>query len=497
MMPESGQTVVTRFAPSPTGNLHVGGARTALFNWAYARRHGGRFLLRIEDTDRTRSTLEAERGLLEDLAWLGIDWDNAGDEPRQSRRLEAYDGAAERLVAAGRAYEDEGAVRFRMPARDVSLHDEVLGDVTVPEGQIDDFVIRKRDGYPTYHLAVVVDDEAMGVTHVIRGQEHLNNAPKHVALQEALGLGRPVFAHMPLIFNPDGSKMGKRDKAKAARTGALEAGLACPEGIDGEQYRAFLDKKNDDTRVAEAVARALALTLPEIEVADFRRSGYLPEALCNYLALLGWSPGGDREKFDNAFLAERFDLDRVVKGPARFDREKLFRFDGEAIAALPAGEFLGRWRSWCGEHQPEFLDALGEEALAKLAEAYQPRARTLSEPARLAAFFVTPDEEIEYAPKAVKKVLRKKEGAGLAILRDLRDRLAGVEPWTAVSVQAELETYAAERDLGFGAVGQPLRVAVSGATVSPPIDATLDILGKEATLARIGRCLDLSQTGEG
>ncbi len=201
-------TIVTRFAPSPTGSLHVGGARTALFNWAYARGRGGKFILRIEDTDQRRSTAESTRGILRDLAWLGLDWD-AGPDPSaedpiasspqsfQSQRLELYNAAITKLLEADKAYEDDGAVRFRMPKQDITVQDEVLGSVTVKAGEIDDFVIRKGDGFPTYHLAVVVDDADMGVTHVIRGQEHLNNATKHAALQDALGLPRPHLCTHP------------------------------------------------------------------------------------------------------------------------------------------------------------------------------------------------------------------------------------------------------------------------------------------------------------
>jgi glutamyl-tRNA synthetase len=338
----------------------------------------------------------------------------------------------------------------------------------------------------------VVDDAEMGVTHVIRGQEHLNNAPKHVGLQEALGLPVPAFAHIPLIMNPDGSKMSKRDKARAAREAAKGRELGAVPGIEPERLGAFLDGKNDAVDVAEAIARQLDLPLPEIEVADFRRSGFLPEALCNYLALLGWSPGGDVERFDTRFLAERFDLQGVGRANARFDREKLSRFNQEAIAALPAEEFAARWRAWCEGNRPAFLEALGEAAFPRLAVAYQPRARTLSEPCRLAHFFVTPDEAIAYDEKAVKKVLEGKERQGWGVLRDLREGLAAVEPWTREGIQARLEAYASGKGLGFGAVGQPLRVAVTGSTVSPPIDVTLEILGRGRTLARLDRCLRLA-----
>ena len=434
--------VVTRFAPSPTGALHVGGARTALFNWAYARRNGGRFLLRLEDTDRARSTEESARSILEDLRWIGLDWDN-DPPPRQSQRLPLYNEAIERLLKSGSAHDDGGAVRFRMPDHPITVRDVVLGDVTVAAGQVEDFVIRKSDGYPTYHYAVVVDDAEMGVTHVIRGQEHLNNATKHWALQEALGLPHPHFAHIPLIFNPDGSKMSKRDREK---------GL-------------------------------------EVNVEDFRASGYLPEALCNYLALLGWNPGGDVEKFDNKFLVERFGFDRVGKANSKFDREKLFRFNADAIKALAPGRFVDIWRAYCQKYQPEFLAKLNPGALERLAAVYQERSRTLAEPCKLAAFFVLDDAQIVCDEKAVGKNLSKEDG--LAILREYTERLrACPEPGFGNAAHELIRKMAEEKGIGMGKIAQPLRVAVSGNVVTPQIDATLDILGKGRTLTRIQRCLD-------
>ncbi len=502
--------VVTRFAPSPTGALHVGGARTALFAWAFARGRGGRFLIRMEDTDRARSSAESTHGMLRDLAWLGLDWDEGPDAAAadpydtssqkgehgpyfQSQRLPLYREHVDRLLQADRAYEDQGAIRFRM-GEDVRFHDEVFGDIEVKGEELEDFVILKSDGYPTYHMAVVVDDALMNVTHVLRGQEHLYNTPKHVALQDALGFSRPAYAHMPSIMNADGSKMSKRDKAKAARKAALAAGLAASavqgavQGADASAIQAFLDKENDDVAHAEAIAKALELRLPEIEVADFRRSGYLPETLCNYLSLLGWSAGGDRERFDRAFLVENFDFDRIGKKNSNFDRDKLFRFDGDDLAAMDADAFAALWRAHCEAFEPAYLEQLDDDAFGKLAAAYQPRSRTLQEPCDLARFFICEDEAIAYDEKAVKKWLRKNDDEGLGVLAELEGVLSALDAFTPEAIEAALKAFAEDKGLGMGKVAQPLRVAISGAAVSPGIGETLAILGKQRVLNRIARC---------
>lgn len=387
--------IKTRFAPSPSGHLHVGGARTALFNWVYAKARGGTFILRIEDTDQKRSSDAASVGFLKDLKWLGIVWDEgppldgygggAVGPYFQSQRLETYTKYAERLLVEGKAYRAfetpeeldaarkqamtekrawrynraalklapetvksflaEGrphVIRLRIPDnQSVTVHDQVLGDVTTGSGELDDFVIIKADGYPTYHFAVVVDDELMGVTHVIRAQEHLNNTPRHVLLQQALGFRTPAYAHISIIQNPDGSKMSKRDKDKALRAAVQQRKLTEPpkDQVTGaavvarELWDWWLADKNHqlDLDVAQKLAEAINVHLPEINVDDFRRAGYLSEVLVNYLALLGWSPGGDLEKFDINFLIQRFDLDRIIKSAAKFDREKLLAFNLDAI----------------------------------------------------------------------------------------------------------------------------------------------------------------------
>lgn len=499
--------VVTRFAPSPTGALHVGGARTALFAWAFARQHGerGRFILRIEDTDRTRSSAASTRGVLRDLDWLGLNWDEgpdpAADDPYaaqigehgpyfQSQRLELYREQAKKLVAAGLAYEQDGAVRFRF-TEDVRFRDEVYGDIEVKREQLEDMVILKSDGYATFHLAVVVDDALMVVTHVIRGQEHLSNTSKHVALQKALGYPTPVYVHLPSIMSDAGGKMSKRDKAKVARAAAQAQSLSSV-GFDDERYRAFLAKENDDADLAVAIAEKLGLQLPEIEVNDFRRSGYLPEVLLNYLALLGWNPGGDApgsERFDVPFIVERFGLDRINKGNSKFDRVKLAAFNQEALAKLPPTEFERRLREHLQAYHPEFLAKLGSTpaGLAAFAAAYQPRAKTLEEPVQAGAFFVAADDAIAYDAKAVEKNLAKNDG--YALLRELADRLRKVEPWSGQAAHDAIAAMSGEKAIGMGKIAQPLRVAVTGNTVSPPIDVTLEILGKRATIARIERCI--------
>ena len=557
----SDQTVITRFAPSPTGLLHVGGARTALFAWAYAKGRGGRFVLRIEDTDQTRSSAESETQILDSLAWLGLGWDDGpqhrapdgsmygGDDRNigpfhQALRLDRYNEHLQRLIDEELAYHafetteeldakrqqaraekkafryDRAAldipkderlkraaagepcvVRFKMPDEAITVTDEVLGEVAIAPQDADDFVIRKADGFPTYHLACVVDDELMGVSHVIRGQEHLINSPKHVALQRALGFRTPTYAHLPLIMNPEGSKMSKRDKDKAARKAAKDAGLhttPVPEIDDADFKRWLADSKSQlPTSSLEALASQLDLHLPEINVSDFRRAGYLPETLCNFLSLLGWSPGDDLEKFDNEFLKQRFDLKRIVKTAARFDRKKLLAFNTDALTEMDPQVFARRWRAWCETEAPELLEKLTDDQFALMARANQPRSKTYLDALGFCSFLRLETDAIEYDDKAVKKFIRKNEARGLQTLGLLRDVLTSIEPWTPENIQSQIEAFAQERDLGMGAVAQPLRVACTGTSVSPPIDATLAALGKDTVIARIDRALDkLAETAD-
>ena len=548
---------MTRFAPSPTGHLHIGGARTALFCWAMARRHKGTFLLRIEDTDRKRSSFDAVRGIVEDLAWLGIDWDEGpelgvdgrelGGDPRgvgpffQSDRAGVYGAKFDALIEQGLAYpafdtpEELGAMRkeaeaakrsfvyrqaegydlaaalerakteshvlrFKMPGEAVTVVDEVLGEVTFPYEELDDLVIRKADGMPTYHFAVVVDDALMGVNHVLRGQEHLNNTPKHVALQRALGLPTPKYAHMPLIFNIDGTKMSKRDKDKAAKKAVREAKLESSpvESVDDDEFKKWLKDKTRQLSREQvgAVAAALDVALPEIDVEDFRAAGYLPEVVVNFLSLLGWNPGDDIERFDADFLVERFGTDRIGKSNAKFDREKLLAFNADTIQHEMTDEaFAERWLEWAGRFDEALAAWARSDAdrWAIAAKAARPRAKTLADASGAIAFARADDDAFGYDEKAVKKGLLKGEPNGLGVLPDLRGLLEMTEPWTPGSIDSAIHGFAEARELGLGKVAAPLRVALTGTAVSPPLGETLALLKRESALARIDRCLAAHQ----
>lgn len=567
------EPIVTRFAPSPTGHLHIGGARTALFCWAFARHAGpnGRFMIRIEDTDQARSSDESARGILEDLAWLGITWDDGpvlGDIGRGSRpvgpyfqaqRLDIYNRYVEHLGRLGRAYPafetadeldaarraaaaqkktfkyprpadvrpgefnearwrraaagEPHVVRFAMPPEGIRVHDSILGEVKFAPGEVDDFVIRKADGFPTYHFAVVIDDELMGVTHVLRAQEHLMNTPRHVALQQALTrtdggapFRTPVYAHMPLIFNMDGGKMSKRDKAKAARA-ALKAAMqkdpaltpalaAARAGLAESAVAEFLAGTSDAVEFAEALAGPFAVALPEVEVWDYRRSGYLPEVITNFLALLGWSPGmkspdgKDVEKFDMEFLARHFSLERIGRGNAKFDRVKLLSFNADAIAAMTDDRFSERFQTWADEHEPEFarrwraLQAPRRSALLRLA---RPRCKTLRDLIRVVEFAMVADEAVAFDPAAVAKHLTP---PGRDALAAFAQRLHALGPNAdAAAIDAVVAAVAAERNAKLGEVAQPVRVGITGGTVSPPLGETVAAIGVASALRRIERCL--------
>ena len=586
-MSQTNPTAVrTRFAPSPSGPLHVGGARTALFCWAYAKAHGGSFILRIEDTDQKRSSDAACQALMHDLRWLGIDWDEGpefegvggGDFGPYfcSKRLDIYHKYIDQLIDEGKAYRafetpqeldearsdakrqkrgyrydrsalkldqatiqtylDESrpyVVRFRLPNDEpIVVRDEVRGEVTVDPKELDDFVILKADGYPTYHFAVVIDDELMNITHIIRGQEHLYNTPKHVLLQDALGFRRPVFAHLSLIFNPDGSKMSKREKAKVARKAAKEylegksaeerkLWFARLESLDktprdflpddksrhtklrrpvdhlftadefAQFYDRFIDSETDEPGIAHLIADDLGIDLPEVDVQDFRLSGYLPEVLTNYLALLGWSPGNDVEKFDRAFLIEHFDLDRIIKSHAKFDRDKLLAFNLDAIQAMSPKQFRDLWYAHCHEYHPDFVEKLSPEQFDMLAAANQSRSKTLEDTVKSSQFFIMADDAIEYEQtKAVRKALCNGDPNGYDHLAAIRPLLADLTDWTKDAIEPVVDKYSQEHANGkLGKVAQPLRIAVSGGTISPAIFDTLAILGREAVVNRITRCL--------
>jgi glutamyl-tRNA synthetase len=583
--------IVTRFAPSPTGHLHIGGARTALFCWAFAKKAGGRFMIRIEDTDQARSSDESARGILDDLAWLGIEWDDGpsyraphnnrhiGAHARdvgpyfQAQRLAIYNAYIEHLVRLGRAYpafetsEQQEAdrkaaaakkqtykyprpsdvkfgefnasrweralkgephvVRFVMPDTEIRVSDQVLGEVKFARGEVDDFVIRKQDGFPTYHFAVVIDDELMGVTHVLRAQEHLINTPKHVALQGALtrlrddrdaGKGSdgtkfrtPFYGHMPLIFNADGSKMSKRDKAKAARKYVVDQAakpgstmnashVAHATKLDEATVASFIAGDTDAVEIAEKIAHAFKLTLPEIEVWDYRTSGYLPEAITNFLALLGWSPGvktadgKDLEKFDMKFLAENFAIERIGKTPARFDRVKLLSFNGDYIAALSDDAFITRLLDWANQYEPDFakrLSAIAPDRKAMLVKMAKGRCKTLRDALKVMDFALVSDADVQFDRGAIDKHLLTNGGAGKVLLHDFAELLALAPTFDAPSIDKLVADFAGARKIKMGELAQPIRIGVTGSTVSPPLGETLAVLGKASVNARIARCLAL------
>ncbi|MCG3178915.1 MAG: Glutamate--tRNA ligase [Phycisphaerae bacterium] len=487
-MDSSGSAVVTRFAPSPTGYLHVGGARTALYSWLFARKQGGRFLLRIEDTDQKRNTEEAAAAIFEGLRWLDLGWD--AEPVYQSQRLDIYNEYFRKLIDAGRAYEcfvtpaeleayraqareqkrdfiykrewaritdaqrqkfiDEGrqpVLRLAMPEQAITVDDRVFGQVTTAAEQLEDFVIRKSDGFPTYHMAVVIDDALMGVTHVIRGQEHLGNTPKHIALQDALGLSRPTYAHLPILLNPDGSKISKRqDNPEMWSKG-----------------------------------------FPPVRVGDYQRRGYLPEALVNFLALLGWNPGDGRELMTRDELIAAFGPDRIVQSNARFNLEKLDWMNQQYIQGSPPDVLVRRLREFLAG--TDYAAARADDAqLAALAPLYRQRARTLAEFAETSGFFFA--DAVELDPKAVEKVLLADDGAGLAELKRVRDLIASADPFEAVPMEEAFKAHCESLGLKLGKVAQPIRVAISGGTVSPPIFDTLVAIGREKSLARIDAAIE-------
>jgi glutamyl-tRNA synthetase len=465
-----------------------------LYNWLLARKSGGRFLVRIEDTDQKRYEPAWVDAILGGLAWLGL----TSDEPPvyQSHRLDLYNTYFDKLLAAGRAYpcfctaeqldaerkaaeaakrdfrydgrcrklsaeqvaafQAEGrpsVLRFAMPGTDSIVEDLTFGTVRKAAGELDDFVIRKSDGFPTFHFAVVIDDFQMRITHVIRGKEHLENTHRHQAIQDALGLPRPAYCHLPIFVNPDNSKLSKRK--------------------DSPEF--------------------WAKGFPRIRVADYQAAGYLPEALINYLALLGWSPGDDRQIMSRAELIEAFSLDRVVKSDAKWSVEKLDWMNGQYLMSMDAGALLARLREYlAGSDAP--AKAATDAQLAALLPLYRERMKTLADFGEKTAFFFTPDDQITFDPAAVKKVFK---GDALALLAETRRRLAAMADWQAAPIDAMLAAFAQENAAGMGKIAQPIRVAVTGTTVSPGIGETLAVLGKERTLARIDRALATFAGGAG
>lgn len=530
--------VVTRFAPSPTGYLHIGGARTALFCWLMARRNNGRMILRIEDTDQKRNTPAAIQQVIDDLRWLGIDWDEGPEVggPNgpylQSQRLDIYQKYLDKLLKSGDAYycfdtpeelkadrekaeKEKRSIVYRAPAnlpdakdvekaraegrpvtvrfavpqeKPIVINDLVRGQVTFDPAEISDFIIQKSDGFPTYHFACVVDDELMEVTHIIRGQEHLMNTPGHQALQEALGFRRPEYAHMSVTISETGGKLSKRERPKVLRKFIKAADeidleeLAEIGSISVDEMNSFLKGKAvPDMTGVDAMAKYLGVYLPEINVVDFSRSGYLPEAMVNFLALLGWNPGDDREIMPVNELIESFDITRFAKSNSLFDRKKLLAFNTEHIRMVSGPKLLECFKNYLEVNESAMAGA-DDAILEKILKANK-GARTLEDIETKTKFVFIGNDRVEYDEKAVKKVLLKHDG--LAIVETVGERLRSLEEITPETVEKVLRDLAEEKQVGLGKVAQPLRVAICGTTISPPIFDSVDLLGIENTLARV------------
>jgi glutamyl-tRNA synthetase len=441
-----------RFAPSPTGFLHIGGARTALFNWLFARHTGGTFILRIEDTDAARNTQEAVNVILNGLRWLGLDWDEGpvtGDANGpgkggcgpyfQSQRKDNYRRRVETLLSSGLAYEQDGTVKFKMRREPILIPDLVVGDVrrelTDREQADPDFIIVRSDGQPVFHLVNVIDDLEMNVTHVIRGEDHLTNTAKHIALFRAFGVEPPKYAHIPLILNIDGTKMSKRDIGASLMT--------------------------------------------------YGDEGYLPAALVNYLCLLGWSPKHNREKMALAEVVEAFDLPQVLRHNARFDLTKLNWLNGEYVRELGddrlyelSAEALTRAGLDLKKYPAEYVKAALETCKGKI--------KLFGELPAYAGFYFKDD--IEYDPVAAQKDFTSENKPRLA---KLRDALAKLEPFEADPIGNTLKAVAQELGVKAGVLVHPTRLACCGNTAGPSLYHLLAILGKERALARIDRALAL------
>jgi len=443
-------SVRVRFAPSPTGYLHIGGARTALFNWLYARHTGGTFVLRIEDTDEARNTQEAVNVILEGLRWLGMDWDEGpvtadahgpSKGPHgpyfQSQRKDIYAKRVQELKDRGAAYEHEGAVRFRMERAPIVIPDVVVGDVTRPltdrEVLEPDFVIVRSDGQPVFHFVNVVDDLEMGITHVIRGEDHLSNTAKHIALFRAFGVEPPNYAHIPLILNKDGSKMSKRDRGASLNT--------------------------------------------------YMEEGYVPAAVVNYLCLLGWSPKDNREKLPIDEVIKRFDLPQILRHNAKFDMDKLEWLAGEYMREVNDADFHARGaeafkRGGCAveNYSVEYLKAALDTSKGKV--------KKFSDLPTYAGFYFTDDVKLDpglmakdFTPENKPRVQR------------LRDAFAALGEFNAAQLEQTLKTVAMECGVKAGVLVHPARLATTGTTAGPSLYHLLEILGKERVLRRLDQAL--------
>jgi glutamyl-tRNA synthetase len=455
-------TVITRFAPSPTGLLHVGGVRTALFSWLYAHHVGGKFVLRIEDTDRQRSTDEAVRVILDGMQWLGLDAD-AGPY-FQSQRFDRYREVIARMLAEGSAYRCyctkqeleelrseqlarkekprysgvcrnrteprpgvEPVVRFKNPAEGTVVVDDLVhGRVVFENRELDDLIMARSDGTPTYNFCVVVDDMDMAVTHVIRGDDHLNNTPRQMNMLRALGAALPAYAHVPMILAADGSKLSKRHGA--------------------------------------------------VSVLQYQEEGFLPSALLNYLVRLGWAHG-DQEVFTREEMIAAFDIRDVNKAASAFNPEKLLWLNQQHMMRMRPADLVPQLRM---QLQRLGLECDDEQLLEGVVRAQRERAKTMKEMAQNSRFFFMRDIELD--PKAAAKHLTAAQAPALV---EVRKHLAGLPEWSAPSLHGALNALAAQLAVGLGKIAQPVRVAVTGSSVSPPIDATLALLGRERTLTRL------------
>ncbi len=446
-------SIRTRFAPSPTGYLHIGGARTALFNWLYARHMGGAFVLRIEDTDDARNTQEAVEVILSSMRWLGLDWDEGPTtgEVRaiakgergpyfQSQRRDIYQTHIEKLLSSGQAYEDEGAIKFRMTREPVVIPDLVCGNVTRKltdrEEADPDFVIVRSDGKPVFHMVNVIDDLEMGITHVIRGEDHLSNTSKHIALYQALGEQCPHFAHIPLILNGDGSKMSKRDRGASMTT--------------------------------------------------YMEEGFVPEAVVNYLCLLGWSPKDDRQKMDLDDVVRLFDIPQILRHNARFDMDKLVSLNGQYLAELDPESYrelaipaLQKSGVDTGSFDSKYVEAAVDTTIGKF--------KQMSEIGEYAGFYFKKLEEIEWDADACTKQLIPEN---LAPITALRNAFAEETCFKSENIQAAFQATAKTLGIKVGALVHPVRLACTGKTTGPSLYHLMEVLGKERVLAAIDQALD-------
>lgn len=426
-------TVRTRFAPSPTGYLHVGGARTALFNWLYARKHNGKFILRVEDTDKERNTEEARQAIFDGMNWLGLDWDEGPQKGgdfgpyQQSQRNGIYDEYFEKLLSADRVYEDDGAWRFRFDRKPITMSDMVCGEVTIDyrdASNTPDMVVKRSDGSYVFHFVNVVDDLTMKMSHVIRGEDHLMNTPKHLQLFEALGVAPPQYAHIPLILNGDGSKMSKRDEGAA--------------------------------------------------VGDYPRQGFLSEAVVNFITLLGWSSKSDEEIFSLTELIDRFSLEGVNRAPGRFDIEKCKWVNQQHIAKTSTQSFTELAKPFVEDAGLPFADS--SSAIAAVKE----KVRLLSEVPHAIDFLVTDTAEAD--PQAVAKA---KGNPNSAHLGALADHLESLTDWSADIAKEAIGEVAKANGAKPGQLMFPTRVALSGRASGPDLGDIFTILGKEKTVARL------------